>query len=102
MGLTILPLEVANQSSPQQTETVEFLIDPGALYSVVPRPVLERLGIAPVGEQKFRLASEQTSDSTLLGAHTLESLGLALDPIRRELMPLPMMLASVPATDEPL
>ncbi|HUI54845.1 MAG TPA: hypothetical protein VLY04_07730 [Bryobacteraceae bacterium] len=117
MGLTILPLEIANQSDPQQTETVEFF----------PRPILERLGIAPVSEQDFRLASGQTirrqtggalfkyrdkvgvaavifgdeGDSTLLGAHTLESLGLAHDPIRRELVPLPMMLAFLPATTEP-
>ena len=127
MGLTILPLEIANQSDPQQTETVELLIDSGAVYSVVPRPILERLGIAPVSEQDFRLASGQTirrqtggalfkyrdkvgvaavifgdeGDSTLLGAHTLESLGLAHDPIRRELVPLPMMLAFLPATTEP-
>ena len=124
MGLTILPLEVANQSNPQHTETVEFLIDSGAIYSVVPRPILERLGIAPVAEETFRLVSGQTvrrqtggalfkygdkagvaavifgeeRDSTLLGAHTLESLGLALDPLRREFMPLPMMLAFLPAT----
>jgi clan AA aspartic protease len=127
MGLTFLRLEVANQSNPRQTEAVEFLIDSGAVYSVVPRPVLERLGIAPVAEQSFRLASGQIitrqtagalfkfgdkagvaavifgeeSDSILLGAHTLESLGLALDPIRRELVPLPMMLAFLPATTEP-
>ena len=124
MGLTVLSLEVANQSNPQQVETVEFPIDSGAVYSVVPRAILERLGIAPVSEQTFRLASGQTiqrqtggalfkygdkagvaavifgeeSDSTLLGAHTLESLGLALDPIRRELVPLPMMLAFLPLT----
>jgi hypothetical protein len=35
----------------------------------------------------------EKGDATLLGALTLEALGLALDPIRRELKPLPMMLA---------
>ena len=29
----------------------------------------------------------------LLGAFTLEALGLALDPLKRELLPLPMILA---------
>ena len=127
MGLTVINLEVANPGNPQQTETVEFLIDSGAIYSVVPRRILERLGINPVSKQVFRLASGQTverqtggalfkfrdkagvaavifgeeNDSTLLGAHTLESLGLALDPLRRELVPLPMMLAFLPATTEP-
>ena len=35
----------------------------------------------------------ETDDSTLLGAFTLEALGLALDPLKRELLPLPMVLA---------
>jgi hypothetical protein len=47
MGVTTLKLEVANPASPETTETVEFLIDSGALYSLVPRPVLQRLGINP-------------------------------------------------------
>jgi hypothetical protein len=40
MGLTVLELEVANPASPEITEKVEFLIDSGAAYSVVPAPVL--------------------------------------------------------------
>jgi hypothetical protein len=33
----------------------------------------------------------EPDDNVLLGAFTLESLGLVLDPLRRELKPLPMM-----------
>ena len=36
----------------------------------------------------------EKGDHVLLGAFTLEALGLALDPLRRELKPLPMILAS--------
>jgi hypothetical protein len=43
----------------------------------------------------------EESDSTLLGAFTLEALGLALDPFRRVLVPLPMTLAILPPTSEP-
>ena len=45
-----------------------------------------RVGVADVifGEE---------GDSTLQGAFTLEALGLSLDPLRRELKPLPMLLA---------
>src|SRR5207247_444021 len=68
MGLTFLPLQIANQSDPEHTETVEFLIDSGAIYSVVPRPVLQRLGIAPIGEESFRLASGQTIRRQTAGA----------------------------------
>jgi len=61
MGLTVLEIEVGNPSSPDVTETIEFLIDSGAIYSVVPTPVLERLGILPLTEQEFRLADGSKS-----------------------------------------
>ncbi|MBI5244108.1 MAG: hypothetical protein HY922_10605 [Elusimicrobia bacterium] len=35
----------------------------------------------------------EKGDSVLLGAFTLEALGLALDPIKRELKPLPLIIA---------
>ena len=119
MGLTVLEVEVGNPATPHTTEKVEFLVDSGAIYSVVAVPILERLGISPITEQQFRLADGskvvrkkgialfrygervggadvifgEEGDSTLLGAFTLEALGLALDPLRRELKPLPMILA---------
>jgi aspartyl protease family protein len=122
MGLTVLNLEVANPNEPERAEILEFLIDSGAVYSVVPRPILERLGIRPIIQRSFRLANGQAvkretgvavfrygekaggaevifgeeDDSTLLGAFTLEALGLALDPFQRKLLPLPMMLAVLP------
>ena len=38
----------------------------------------------------------EAGDSQLLGAFTLEALGLALDPLRRELRELPMILGGLP------
>jgi hypothetical protein len=35
----------------------------------------------------------EAEDSTLLGAYTLESMGFSFDPVRHELVPLPMTLA---------
>jgi clan AA aspartic protease len=118
MGITVLEVEVGNPARPEKTETIEFLIDSGAVYSVVPSAVLRRLGIKPLVEEKFRLADGskifrkkgvavfkhgdriggadvifgEKGDSTLLGAMTLESLGLSLDPLKRVLKPLPMIL----------
>jgi len=43
MGLTVLTLDVANPAAPDRREAVEFLVDSGAVYSFVPRAVLERL-----------------------------------------------------------
>lgn len=119
MVITSIQIEVASVGEPDHTEGVDFLIDSGATYSVVPTPVLERLGIRPLTEQVFRLANGdritrkkggavfkygdrigtadvifgEEGDSSLLGAFTLEALGLTLDPLRRELRDLPMMLA---------
>jgi hypothetical protein len=96
-----------------------MLVDSGAIYSVVPAPLLRRLRIRPLrGKEEFRLADGskierrkgialfrysgreggadvifgEPGDSTLVGALTLEALGLSLDPLRRELKPLPMIL----------
>jgi len=119
MGLTILKVEVGNPAKPEVTEKVEFLVDSGAIYSVVPGGILKKLGIKPLAEEEFRLANGETirrkkgialfkyldkiggadvifgeeDDSTLLGAFTLESLGLILDPLKRQLKTLPMLLA---------
>jgi hypothetical protein len=62
MGLTFLTMELANPANPTVTETVKFLIDSGAHYSLVPRPVLERLGIRPMRMETFHLANGQTMD----------------------------------------
>ncbi len=120
MGLTVLEIEVGNPANPEVTEKVDLLIDSGAIYSVVPTPILEKLGIKPLAEQEFRLADGtkvvrkkgialfkygervggadvifgEEGDYKLLGAFTLETLGFVLDPLRRELKPLPMLLAA--------
>jgi predicted aspartyl protease len=118
MGLTYIKANVINPADPKKRERVEFLIDSGAMYSVVPKTVLRRLGIKPCGAKEFTLADgtaitrkfgnaffsiEKTpgaspvifgekGDSTLLGMVSLEALGYILDPLRRELRPLPMVL----------
>ena len=119
MGPTVLEIDVGNPADTDVTEKVEFLIDSGAIYSVVPTAILKRLGIKPLTEETFRLANGskiirkkgvalfkydgriggadvifgRKGDSVLLGAMTLEALGLSLDPLRRELKELPMILA---------
>ena len=119
MGLTVITIEVGNPAKPQRTIPVEFLVDSGAIYSVVPSATLKKLGMSPLSEETFTLANGDTikrkkgialfrfqgrvggadvifgqpTDITLLGAFTLEALGLALDPLKRELKPLPLLLA---------
>jgi predicted aspartyl protease len=126
MGLTVLEIEVGSPAVPEVTRKVELLVDSGAIYSVIPAPILNELGIKPLTEQVFPLADGtkitrkrgialfkygdliggadvvfgEEGDSQLLGAFTLEALGLALDPLKRELRPLPMILAGCPPMAE--
>src|SRR2546427_11447503 len=57
MGLSHMRLRVGNVANPEMTEELDFLVDSGAIYSVVPGDVLGRLGVQPLGEQEFRLAN---------------------------------------------
>jgi predicted aspartyl protease len=120
MGLTYIEAGIANPARPRRSVKLKFLVDSGALYSVVPAPVLRNLGIKrgktksfiladgteskhSLGEARFSLDGEEGTspvifgeegDSTLLGCISLEVLGFILDPFKRELRPLPMLLAS--------
>ncbi len=119
MGLTHVEVIIASPARPTRTARLRFLVDSGAIYSVVPARILRRLGVKPHSRLKFILAdgSEVTrpvgdvqfrfngrrgaapvifgekDDSVLLGSVTLEALGLILDPLKRELRPLPLVLA---------
>jgi predicted aspartyl protease len=117
MGLVRVEIEVsANGGTPQG---VEFLVDSGAVYSVLPRRVWRALKLKPQRILKFSLADGTTirrgvsecrfsyqgveasspvvlgerNDEALLGMVTLETLGLVLNPFERTLKPMRMILA---------
>jgi clan AA aspartic protease len=118
MGLTHIRVRLANPARPRRTVSVTFLVDSGAPYSVVPETVLRRLAIQPhssrtfmladgtevtrrIGDATFQIDDQRAAspvifgergDSTLLGSVSLESLGMILDPMKRVLRPLPMVL----------
>lgn len=118
MGLTYLRARIANPARPTRTAAIKFLVDSGAFYSVVPTAILRRLGIRPHSSRTFTLADGteitrkigdatfliegqraaspvifgEADDASLLGSVSLESLGLMLDPMKRVLRPLPMVL----------
>src|SRR5436190_17042661 len=119
MGLTSQKLLVKESHRARRKAVVNFLIDSGAVYSLVPTATLRKLGIRPhrtvdfpladgttitrrVGDAYFELQGEggaapvifgEKGDEPLLGATTLESLGLVLDPFKRRLIPMRMILA---------
>jgi carbon-monoxide dehydrogenase small subunit len=95
-------------------EGVSLPVDTGSAYTVVPRPLLERLGVRPLRRARFRLADGRTfdqeigqtwvrfngtavirivafgdeGDEPLLGADTLQGLLLAVDPVGERLVPV--------------
>jgi clan AA aspartic protease len=119
MGLTHIEASIANPANPRRSARLKFLVDSGALYSVVPASVLQRIGVKrgktktfiladgteikrSMGQVIFRLNGDEGAspvifgeegDSVLLGSVSLEALGFILDPLRRELRPVPMLLA---------
>src|ERR1051326_4612131 len=111
MGLTDVKVVVSNPHDPSRARELRFMVDSGAIFSVVPRHILLEIGIAPIEIESFSLADltqverevgeaafnfqgrtrvspvmfGEEGDATLLGVMTLESLGLMLDPVKQEL-----------------
>ena len=95
-------------------EEIAALVDTGATYTLVPAPILRRLGVEPIRRQTFliadgsrverevgwllvRIGGEESPTvvvfgdedaEPLFGAVTLEEFGLGVDPVRRRLVPV--------------
>lgn len=119
MGMTQIRVRLANLADPRRATEIDLIVDSGAIYSVVPQKVLQEIGVEPREMQTFGLANGGTvrraigdvryeiercvgaapvifgrrGDTNLLGVVTLEALGLQLDPLRRTLRPLKLMIA---------
>ncbi len=120
METTEITAIVANAANPLKSSEVTFRLDSGVTYSVVPKSVLQELGVRAhskrtftladgsaitrhMGDVIFRFKNQQGAspvvfgeegDSTLIGIISLGALGFVFDPIRRELRPLPMKLGT--------
>ena len=119
MGLLVVDAEVsAGPSGPRSN--LSLLVDTGAIYSLLPEPIWTELGLVAERTLEFRLADTtairrrvshcfftvsgvtapspvilgEAGDEALLGAVTLESLGLVWNPFDRSLRPARMILAA--------
>lgn len=116
MGTFFHPITLISPAG--QRETIEAIVDTGAAYTTIPRPILERLGIRPHRTVRLRLASGQvvewelgrvlaeldglqeetlcvfgTGDAPpMIGAYTLEGFALGVDPVGPRLVPREMFL----------
>ena len=117
MGLTFIEGKVIGKDD--ESATVKFLVDSGANYTLLSKDVWEKLGLKAKKTMDFTLADGTTierdisecrieilgedfhtpvilgedDDESLLGAVTLEILGVVLNPFNRSLQPMRMMLA---------
>jgi len=106
-------LRVWNPGAPEKAEEIVAMVDTGAAFSWIHRERIERLGVQTLRRMGFRaidgsiierdtaavwVASDgftgpdtiviaERSDMEVIGAHTIEGLGLAADPVQKKLIP---------------
>jgi clan AA aspartic protease len=119
MGITVARLIFKEHRKAEKSVEIDFLVDSGAVYSLVPGNILDEMGIDTYRTIDFTLADGskitrrvtsgyfeyrgeggpapviygEEGDEPLLGVTTLESLGLVLNPFSRELHPMRMLMA---------
>ncbi len=102
----------------QQARDVEATVDTGAAYTTLPGRLLRELDVAPIAKRTFVLADGRRAEMdigrawatvdgasevtlvvfgeddapALLGAYTLEGLGLAVDPVSQRLAPTHLIM----------
>ena len=117
MGTFTWLLQVSGMDR-QQTREVEATVDTGAAYTTLPSRLLNDVGVTPTGTRRFLLADGRRADMdigrawvtidgqsevtlvafggentpALLGAYTLEGLGLAADPMSQRLVPTHLIM----------
>ena len=105
---------------------VDMIVDTGATRTVLPRRVVDELGLRPDQRRPFRLANGEpverdmgwvwlechgrttytlailgeSGDAPLLGAITLEELGFEIDPVHRVLRLAPEYMLAATEADE--
>ena len=120
MGTFTAKLRVWKADHPEAAEELELLVDTCASFSWISKARLERLGIRPAYPMPFRaidgrvlerdmgvvyIASDGRSvpdlvvmaeegESEVMGAQSIEGLGMAADPVQKKLVPTIMLALS--------
>ena len=102
--------EISRIADEPSVAGLDLLVDTGAAYSWLPRRFLEELGVKPVRRSRFKtikgevivrdvgyafveyegeiaptvVVFAEEGDESVLGLHALESLGLEVDPVTRQ------------------
>jgi predicted aspartyl protease len=124
MGTFTTKLRVWNAEHPENVEELEAFVDTGAAFSWISRARLERLGVGPIRRMPFRtiegrvlerdmatvyvaangysvpdvVVMAEAGEMEVMGAHSIEGLGLAADPVQKKLVPTVMLALAVPSS----
>ena len=69
MGVTNVILNVREHRKSEKSADIEFLVDSGAVYSLVPGRILDELEIEPYKEMSFSLADGTTIKRKISSAY---------------------------------
>jgi predicted aspartyl protease len=120
MGTFTAKLRVWKADHPEGAQELELLVDTGASFSWISKARLERLGVTATYQMPFRtidgrvlerdmavvyIASDgrfvpdlvvmaEEGESEVIGAHSIEGLGMAADPVQKKLVPTVMLALS--------
>lgn len=117
LGFVKVKFGVFNPISPKEALELDGVVDTGAVYSVIPRKLLEKLEVKPLERRRFRafggyverdvgevgvelmgrrrtvaVIFGETNDITVLGVTALEAFGLEVDPVKGTLRETELLL----------
>jgi len=117
MGTFTTKIKVSNPTRPTYAEEVDVFVDTGAAFSWISRSRLERMGLSSTRRMSFRTIDGRTlerdmtevriasngysapdlvvmaesGEMEVIGANSIEGLGLAADPVQHKLVPTVML-----------
>ncbi len=120
MGIFYVTAVLTHPGDSKRQRSLRFLVDTGAFFTVVPRDVLSALKVAPLREETVQFADGRKArwkvgevrlelngrsvttlalfgkrgTQPLLGAYSLEGLGLSVDSRHRRLVPMPVVIVA--------
>lgn len=118
MGFTYVKVRIANPTILTKSNEVNLLVDSGAIFTSIPRNMLEKLELKPIDREKLKVYGGaiverdigwtmieyggkrrvvpvifgEPEDTPILGATSLEALGYQIDPVTKKLKPIELLM----------
>jgi predicted aspartyl protease len=128
MGTFSVKMRVWNPAKPGDVEELDAYVDTGAAFSWISRDRLTRLGVVSSRRMGFRtiegrllerdmatvyvstdkysvpdvVVMAEVGEMEVMGAHTIEGLAMAADPVQKKLVPTVMLALAAERPDKKL